>query len=448
MNFKKSLLVVPMSMSLLIPTAGLANAQSSQTGKPTVSTPASELRSTLDKDLSEHAFLAVEAMRRGAEGAKDFQAAVNELKNNTDDLTKDIASVYGKDAGDAFKKMWSAHIGYFVDYVKATGAKDEGAKKKALSELDDYSKDFAAFLSKATGGKVVASDATKGLQSHIHDLIGAFDAYVAGDYDKAYNMERDAIHHMYMVSKSLSSAITSQMPDKFDNTKAVTPAADLRSNLNYLLAEHAGLATQAMQNGIDGAKDFQASAQALAENTDDLSKAIASVYGDEAGKKFKEMWSAHIGNFVDYVKATGAKDENKKQAAKDALNEYSKNFANFIATATDGNTPSDAVQKGLQEHISQLITAFDDYAAKDYDKAWDKIDMAYDHMFMSSKGIAGGIVMQNPDKFMMKGMPSDMPKTGLGGSQQTDYFEWFLLALVALAAGTAFYATQRGSKQQ
>ena len=127
---------------------------------------------------------------------------------------------------------------------------------------------------------------------------------------------------MYMVSEALSKAIVNQFPSKFQNTKAVTPAADLRSNLNYLLAEHAGLAMTAMQNGIDGSKDFQASAMALSNNTDDLSKAIASVYGQAAGEQFKKMWSGHIADFVDYVKATANKDSSKQQAALDALKQF------------------------------------------------------------------------------------------------------------------------------
>ncbi|WP_238153610.1 type I 3-dehydroquinate dehydratase, partial [Bacillus pumilus] len=42
-----------------------------------------------------------------------------------------------------------------------------------------------------------------------------------------------------------------------------------------------------MQKGNDGSKDFDQAAAALNENTNDLSDAIASVYGKDAGKQFK-----------------------------------------------------------------------------------------------------------------------------------------------------------------
>jgi hypothetical protein len=127
---------------------------------------------------------------------------------------------------------------------------------------------------------------------------------------------------MYGFGKGLSWAITEQFPEKFENTSVATPAADLRSHLNHLLSEHAALAVLAMQKGIDGADDFEAVAGALSENTDDLTKAIASVYGEEGAAKFKEIWSSHIGYFVDYVVATGAKDEAAKEMAIKELDEY------------------------------------------------------------------------------------------------------------------------------
>ncbi|WP_347549754.1 hypothetical protein ABFG93_19980 [Pseudalkalibacillus hwajinpoensis] len=291
-DWKKGLLIVPISFSLLIPTSGaFAHNGENHMDKPTVETPAADLRADLGQLLSEHAYLAVETMRKGAEGSADFEASAGALSANTEDLTAAITSVYGEEAGAEFNEIWSNHIGFFVDYVKATGNEDEDAKQKALENLEGYKSDFSMFLENATGERLEAENLSEGLQAHINQLIGAFDSYVAGDYEKAYEHEREAIAHMHMVAKGFSSAITDQFPDKFENTNAVTPASDLRATLGHLLSEHAGLAMMTMQNGIDGSEDFDASAAALSENTDDLAAALTSVYGEEAGKQFKEMWS-------------------------------------------------------------------------------------------------------------------------------------------------------------
>ncbi|MGE6202274.1 copper amine oxidase [Guptibacillus hwajinpoensis] len=439
MDWKKGLLIVPLSFSLLIPTAGaFASDHDEQMDKPTVETPGADLRADLGHLLSEHAYLAVETMRKGAEGSADFEASAGALSENTEDLTAAITSVYGEEAGAEFNEIWSNHIGFFVDYVKATGNEDEDAKQKALDSLDGYKEDFSNFLENATGER---------LQAHINQLIGSFDSYVAGDYEMAYEKEREAIAHMQMVAKGFSGAITDQFPDKFENTKAVTPASDLRATLGHLLSEHAGLAMMTMQNGIDGSEDFDASAAALSENTDDLAAAITSVYGEEAGNQFKEMWSGHIGNFVEYVQATGAEDEAAQEKALKALEDYRADFSSFLETATEGRLEAGPLSEGLQMHVNQLISAFDSYTTEDYDAAYDSVREAYAHMYKPAKGLSGAFVNQFPDKFAMEAMPTDMPKTGMGGTaEQQMPIEWIVAAILATMAATGVIVRRKMQK--
>ncbi|WP_281975174.1 copper amine oxidase [Halobacillus litoralis] len=445
MNFKKALLVVPMSASLLLPTSlDIVNAEEHKI--PQTQTEAVELRSQLDNLFSEHAYLAVETMRKGAEGASDFEQSAAALSSNTDDLTAAIESVYGKEAGEKFNEMWSSHIGYFVDYVKATGNEDEEAKQMALDELNQYREDFSEFISEATGNRLKADGLAEGLQMHVDQLIGAFDAYIAGDYEEAYMKERKAIEHMYGVSKGMSSAIVNQFPDKFNNTKAVTPAADLRSNLNHLLSEHVGLATMAMQNGLDGSEDFEASAKALSNNTEDLTKAITSIFGEEAGSQFNDIWTQHIDDFVSYVKATGNEDEAKKEEAMKALEDYRETFAKFLEQGTKGEISADKLAPSLQQHADYLFNTFDQYAAEDYEKTYMTLRDSYAHMFGASKALSTGIVGAYPDKFMGEEMPEEMPDTGMGGTASDSNIWLYASILAAIAAAGVFLRKQ--SKQQ
>lgn len=426
MDFKK-LAVVPMAALLVFSTAGNVQVQANEGEEhaPTVVTEAAELRSSLDHLLSEHAFLAVETMRKGADGAEDFEQSAAALEQNTMELSDTIASVYGEEAGAKFEKMWSEHIGYFVDYVNGTAEGDEAMKEEALNQLSQYREDFSMFLETATEERVDAEGLAEGLQMHVDQLIGAFDAYVMGDYETAYMYEREAIGHMYMVSKGLSTAIADQFPDKFNNTDPATPASDLRSNLNNLFSEHAGLAAMVMQNGIDGSEDFEASVAALEGNTEDLAAAVTSVYGEEAGQQFKAMWSEHIGYFVDYVNATAEEDMDAKEDAMNNLKTYKEDFSKFMETATEGNIPAEDLSEGLQVHVEQLIGAFDAYAEGDYETAYSQVRDAYGHMFMTAKGLSGAIVMQMPEKFMSE-MPEEMPNTALAPpieTIQTGYYQ-------------------------
>ena len=95
------------------------------------------------------------------------------------------------------------------------------------------------------------------------------------------------------------------MPEKFNNTKADTKAADLRSALNHLASEHFALSALQMQEQYDGrtaASDALVTAEA--GNTADFKAAIASIYGNEGASAFEKIWvTNHVNAQSDYVKA-------------------------------------------------------------------------------------------------------------------------------------------------
>lgn len=449
-------LIAPLAFSLVIPTAAFADSgeqhhqmthenKAAAAAVQNTATPAAELRITLDTALTEHAFLAIEAMRKGADGAKDFEQTAAALTSNSDDIAAAVSSVYGKEAGKQFLAIWNSHIGYLVDYVKATGAGDGAAKQTALNKLEEYKKKQAAFFATATEDRLPEAALVEGLTMHIDQLVDAFDAYTGGDFKTAYSHEREAIHHMSMFAETLSIAIADQFPDKFKNSNPDTPAVDLRSQLNYVFTEHAGLAAMAMQDGADGAKSFEQAAAALTANADDLSAAVASVYGEEAGAQFAKIWGSHIGYFVDYVKATGGKDVQAQEAAKADLNEYIKEQAAFLDTATQGRIPAADLEEGLTMHINQLLKAFDSYVAGDYETAYSSIREAYAHMSMPAAGLSAAVVDQFPDKFSSEAMPKEMPQTGLGGSDSNIPYMWLLAGL--LLASITTVAALRFRKQ-
>nr|WP_309143162.1 copper amine oxidase [Domibacillus sp. A3M-37] len=445
-KMNKKFLIAPLAFSLALPTAAFADngeqyhemnhQNKTAAASQSTATPAAELRITLDTALTEHAFLAVEAMRKGANGAKDFDQTAAALMTNSDDLAAAVSSVYGDEAGKQFLDIWHSHISYLVDYVKATGAGDKAAKQAALDKLEEYKKEQAAFFATATEDRLPQSALVEGLSMHLDQLVGAFDAYTAGDFETAYTHEREAIHHMSMFAETLSVAIAEQFPDKFKNSNPDTPAVDLRSQLNYVFTEHAGLAAMAMQDGVDGAKSFEQAAAALTANANDLSTAVASVYGEEAGAHFAKIWNSHIGYFVDYVKATGAKDAKAQEAAKADLDEYIKKQAAFLDTATQGRVSAADLEEGLTMHVDQLLKAFDSYVAGDYETAYSSIREAYAHMSMPAAGLSAAIVDQFPDKFSGEAMPKEMPHTGLGGSQSNMSYMWLLAGLLLASITT------------
>lgn len=439
MKMNKLLVALPLSLSLLVPTAALADSHGgghseAQMEAPTA-TKAAELRIALDTVLTEHAFLAVEAMRKGVDGAEDFDQASGALMANAEDLKAAVASVYGDEGAEQFDAIWQSHIGYFVDYVTATAEGNEEGREKALADLDAYKTEQAKFFDTATEGRLTEAAVTEGLDAHVDQLITAFDAYAEGDFETAYASERESIHHMSMFAETLSIAITDQFPEKFDNTNPDTPAVDLRAGLNMTFTEHAGLAAMAMQDGVDGAESFDQAAAALLANADDLSAAVGSVYGEEAGQQFSEIWGSHIGYFVDYVTATAEENPEGQEQAKADLDEYIVEQAALLDAATEGRVPADALEEGLTAHVDQLLMAFDRYVAGDYEAAYASIREAYAHMAMPAAGLSAAITDQFPEEFGEAAMPSEMPSTGMGGMSANSTAPYlYVLAGLLLAA--------------
>ncbi|MGQ0609231.1 MAG: copper amine oxidase [Chloroflexota bacterium] len=377
-----------------------------------LSSPAADLRVALNRLLSEHASLAMEAMRQGVDTGDledpEFVAAATALQGNTDDLTGAIESVYGADAGDAFRTQWEAHIGFFVDYTVGVATDDQAAKDAALAELAGYRDDFANFLDTATGGNLPSDAAADALQMHVDQLVAQIDAYAADDFAGAYATAREAYAHMGMTADALALAIIQQDADTFTgNDLAWSPAVDLQIALDTLLSEHAIIAIQAMRNGVSGAADFDASAAALADNTADLTAAITSVYGEEGGNAFDTQWTAHIGFFVDYTVAVAGDDAAGQEAALAELAEYRDDFSAFLDTATDGNAPAGPVADALQAHVDQLVAALDTYAAGDFAGAYAAEREASAHMYMTGAVLAAAIAGQFPDDFPTTPEPSD-----------------------------------------
>ena len=373
--------------------------------EPSVETGAATLTRDLTSLLDSHVFLAGIAVEQAvlteSSTSPQFKAAAGALDSNSKDLAGAIGSVYGEEAEAQFLKLWRAHIGMFVDYTVGGITGDAPMQKKAVKELDRYRKDFGAFIEEATGGELKSADTEAALQMHVTSLVAAVDAMIAGDADVFDKLYAAAHEHMPMTASALAGAIVAQMPDEFDGA-VDDPASQLQQGLTDLLDSHVFLAGIAVEQGVLQGLDspqFQAAAGTLDTNSVDLSKAVASVYGDEAGKQFLKLWRAHIGMFVEYTTGAATGDEKMQQKAQKELDRYRKDFGAFIEKATGGELKSADTEAALQMHVSSLIAAIDAVVAGD-GGAFDLLyEAANGHMPETATALSGAIVRQSPEEF-------------------------------------------------
>ncbi|MHA7582667.1 copper amine oxidase N-terminal domain-containing protein [Paenibacillus vandeheii] len=415
MKMKK--FIAPMlSLTLLMPgIAGAASAPQTPmtTMKASVNTPAADLRASLDHLLSEHFALAVTAMAKAYDGAKDADAAYKALDQNALDMQPAIASLYGDAGAKEFERIFRAHNQYTDDLVKATKMGNQAGIKQAQDNINGFVEEFSTFLSTATEGKLPKAAAKNALKVHEDLVQNVFDEYVAGDYADAYKAYREGFKEMFDVSKALSTAITTQMPEKFENSKADTSAADLRSALNHLASEHFALSALQMQEQYDGrTAASNALVTAEAGNTADFKAAIASIYGNDGANAFEKIWvTNHVNAQSDYVTAVKNNDAAARAAVEKRIDGFTTEFATFLDSATAGNLPKAAGQQALTTHEKQVQQVLDQYAAANYEGSYTTNREGFKVMFGVGQALGNAIVTQFNDKFQEQPTTPTMPET-------------------------------------
>ncbi|MEC0110746.1 copper amine oxidase N-terminal domain-containing protein [Paenibacillus taichungensis] len=415
MKMKK--FIAPMlSLTLLMPgIAGAAAAPQTPmtTMKASVNTPAADLRASLDHLLSEHFALAVTAMAKAYDGAKDADAAYKALDQNALDMQPAIASLYGDAGAKEFERIFRAHNKYTDDLVKATKMSNQAGIKQAQYNINGFVEEFSTFLSTATEGKLPKAAAKNALKVHEDLVQKVFDEYVAGDYTDAYKAYREGFKEMFDVSKALSTAITTQMPEKFENSKADTPAADLRSALNHLASEHFALSALQMQEQYDGrTAASNALVTAEAGNTADFKAAIASIYGNDGANAFEKIWvTNHVNAQSDYVTAVKNNDATTRAAVEKRIDGFTTEFATFLDSATAGNLPKAAGQQALTTHEKQVQQVLDQYAAANYEGSYTTNREGFKVMFGVGQALGNAIVTQFNDKFQEQPTTPTMPES-------------------------------------
>jgi hypothetical protein len=176
-------------------------------------------------------------------------------------------------------------------------------------------------------------------------------------------------------------------------------AANLRTSVNLLFAEHLDVAIKAVDAALGGrTEEFAAYGDILNTNGTDIGGLIGQVYGADAQTKFNGIWSAHNADFVEYTQGLAAKDKAKQTDAVNKLTTvYIPQFSALIAGAT--GLPAATVTELTTMHITTTKAVVDDIYAKTYDKAATDLRAATAHMQKLADPVAEAIAAQHPDMF-------------------------------------------------
>lgn len=176
--------------------------------------PSVSLWLTLGRLLGEHLILTAEAMRSGVGADTGSAAARAAVDANTADIAAAIESIYGADAGMAFRGLWDDHIRAYFAYIDAVRSGDQAVQQARRDELTLYSGTFGAFMANVNP-YLDAHAVDMMIGHHTQALKDQVDAYHAGDYVRAYSEVRQAHAHMFDVAKVLAAAFSAHHPELF-----------------------------------------------------------------------------------------------------------------------------------------------------------------------------------------------------------------------------------------
>ncbi|OHX51821.1 hypothetical protein BB776_02960 [Planococcus salinarum] len=210
-----------------------------------------------------------------------------------------------------------------------------------------------------------------------------------------------------------------------------TSGVELRATLDSLLSEHYALAVDSMMKIYDGDAAAEAAMAALDANAADMEPVIASVYGEEGGAAFTDIFDKHNTGTDEYAMAVKAGDEAAQEEALVEIQSFVDEMGAFLGTATEGNLPEDGATDALRAHEDFVQNTFDLYVDGDYEASYTSYLEGFKQIFGAGSAISGAIATQFPDKF------TD-PNTEAGDFRSTlsrIAAEHFALAQLSMAKG-------------
>jgi hypothetical protein len=356
-------------------------------------TEAAALRATLTSLLSDHVWLAGNALDTAVRQQGDLKdpqvvGAVKALDANSVALAEAIGSVY-PDAEKPFLASWRQHVGFFVDYTLGKATKNDEQVSKAKDDLDAYRTSFGELINSVVP-ELPADAVADELKPHVASLFAAIDASVAGKPDYQTKLST-AADHMAMTAEVLAGGIAKnkQLSGDVDGM-----ASTVRATLTSQLTAHVWLAGNALDTAVQQTGDLKdpqvvGAVKALDANSVALAKTLGSVY-PEAEKPFLASWRQHIGFFVDYTLGKATNNDEQVAKAKDDLDAYRTSFGQLINSVVP-ELPADAVAEELKPHVASLFAAIDASVADKPDYQ-TKLSMAAEHMPMTAAVLTSGIV--------------------------------------------------------
>jgi hypothetical protein len=335
-------------------TIGLPSSSPSRTAG--AGTPAAAVRARMVQLMGEHTYVVAKLTVAATVGRKDeYTSYAGLLAASEDDVAVIVAKAAGESQGSSFAKAWLLGDSFFVDYMVATTTRQQGLADAAMANLNTrYVPQMAQAISSPLN--ISMSSASRLLADQVTSTKQFMDDAAAGSPTAFYADVRAAYAKSTAMGGALAEGIAWKFPDKYPGDPSAG-GAKVRAQLDSTMQEHAFLLSMATDAAAAGlTNELGPAAAALMANAQDMSQAVASVFGSSAGARAGQLWSDEDKSFIAYASAG---DDAARTAALSALNQTS---TPAIASYLEGLHVSADVPSVTQ----QTIGVIDDQRAKSY----------------------------------------------------------------------------------
>jgi len=180
------------------------------------STKQADLRVALNNMLREHVTSSLVVTRNIVDGASQqkIDGAKAAQTANAVAIATAVGGIYGKDAQDAITTPFVEHIAQSNNYAQAVADGDTMAQATALTALRAELRKVATVFNSVIPS-VPTDTLYEALSAHEDLLNQAAVEYKAGNFEKAYQLENDALVQISGGAEALAGGIVESKPDMF-----------------------------------------------------------------------------------------------------------------------------------------------------------------------------------------------------------------------------------------
>jgi hypothetical protein len=179
---------------------------------------------------------------------------------------------------------------------------------------------------------------------------------------------------------------------------ADSKAADLRTQLDLLLGEHAMVVAKQAVAAANHTDEYSGYLTLLASNTNSLTEVMRSAFGNTAADQFGHVWDIQNAYLVDYTIGVVTHNDAKSNGAMSGLvNGFTPQFAQLIAGLA--RLPPTSITELESAQLADMKAVIDDELAQSYTKLYADVRIAYAHSSRTGDALAVQVAQEFPDKF-------------------------------------------------